>query len=140
MVRSSANVEDLAGMSGAGLYDSLPNVDPTDPAALGRAVAAVWASLYTRRAVLSRRAAGVAQAEASMAILLQEQVAPSTSFVLHTASPLDSDPDTLYAELAPGLGETLASGTRGSPWRLAVHKPTGLQLAPKYSIIQHSSV
>merc|ERR1719221_1505645 len=26
IVRSSANVEDLAGMSGAGLYDSIPNV------------------------------------------------------------------------------------------------------------------
>ena len=57
-MRSSANVEDLAGMSGAGLYDSLPNVPAGDSEAFGAAVAAVWASLYTRRAVLSRRAAG----------------------------------------------------------------------------------
>ena len=57
-VRSSANVEDLAGMSGAGLYDSLPNIPAGDAAAFGAGVAAVWASLYTRRAVLSRRAAG----------------------------------------------------------------------------------
>lgn len=59
-MRSSANVEDLAGMSGAGLYDSLPNVPAADAEAFGTAVAAVWASLYTRRAVLSRRAAGAA--------------------------------------------------------------------------------
>ncbi len=38
--------------------------------ALNAAVAAVWASLYSRRAVLSRRAAGVGQAAAAMAVLL----------------------------------------------------------------------
>ena len=59
IVRSSANVEDLAGMSGAGLYDSIPNIPAGDTKALGTAVAQVWASLFTRRAVLSRRAAGV---------------------------------------------------------------------------------
>ena len=58
IVRSSANVEDLAGMSGAGLYDSIAGVPVSDPSALGKAIGAVWASLYTRRAVLSRRAAG----------------------------------------------------------------------------------
>ena len=45
-------------MSGAGLYDSLPNIPSQEAAALGKAVAGVWASLYTRRAVLTRRAAG----------------------------------------------------------------------------------
>ncbi len=57
-VRSSANVEDLAGMSSAGLYESLPNIPAGNEDAFGAAVAGVWASLYTRRAVLSRRAAG----------------------------------------------------------------------------------
>lgn len=55
MVRSSANVEDLAGMSAAGLYESLHNVPADQVAELGAAVARVWASLYSRRAVLSRR-------------------------------------------------------------------------------------
>ena len=58
IARSSANVEDLAGMSGAGLYESIAGVPAQEPRALGRAVSDVWASLYTRRAVLSRRAAG----------------------------------------------------------------------------------
>ena len=58
IVRSTANVEDLAGMSGAGLYDSIPNVALASSGAFETALASVWASLYTRRAVLSRRAAG----------------------------------------------------------------------------------
>ena len=61
-----------------------------------------------------------------MAVLVQQQLSPDTSFVLHTASPLDKEEDALYAELAAGLGETLASGTRGSPWRLSVSKVSGM--------------
>ena len=72
--------------------------------------------------------AGVKQADAAMAVLVQQQLSPDLSFVLHTVSPLDGDKDTMYAELAVGLGETLASGTRGSPWRLAVNKSTGMIL------------
>jgi hypothetical protein len=45
-------------MSGAGLYESIPNVPVDRPADVSAAVAAVWASLYTRRAILSRRVAG----------------------------------------------------------------------------------
>lgn len=125
MVRSSANVEDLEGMSGAGLYDSIANVDASSAEQLAGAATKVWASLYTRRAVLARRAASVAQTDADMALLVQEMVDPEYAFVIHTASPFRNDPDTAYVEVAVGLGETLASGKRGSPWRLSVHKPTG---------------
>lgn len=125
IVRSSANVEDLAGMSGAGLYESIPNVKLSEPENFGKAVAQVWASLYTRRAVLSRRIAGVPQKEASMAVLVQELLAPELSFVLHTVSPIDQDKSVVQAEIAVGLGETLASGTRGTPWRLAANKFDG---------------
>lgn len=123
--RSSANVEDLSGMSGAGLYESVPNVPSDSAADVAAAITAVWASLHTRRAVLSRRAAGVAQAEATMAVLVQLMLAPQLSFVLHTASPLGDDPATAVAEVAVGLGETLASGQRGSAWRLGVDKASG---------------
>ncbi len=60
-VRSSANVEDLAGMSAAGLYESVVGVRAADAGAVAKAMGAVWASLYTRRAVLSRRTARVQQ-------------------------------------------------------------------------------
>lgn len=125
IVRSSANVEDLAGMSAAGLYDSIPNVTLSNPDNFGNAVSRVWASLYTRRAVLSRRLAGVPQKAATMAVLVQEMLSPDLSFVLHTVSPTDNDCNLVEAEIAPGLGETLASGTRGTPWRLASGKFDG---------------
>ncbi|KAL9262661.1 Phosphoglucan, water dikinase, chloroplastic-like protein [Drosera capensis] len=125
IVRSSANVEDLAGMSAAGLYDSIPNVSPSNPVVFGTAVGRVWASLYTRRAVLSRQAAGVPQWAASMAVLVQEMLAPDFSFVLHTVSPTENDSNVVEAEIAAGLGETLAAGTRGTPWRLSAGKFDG---------------
>lgn len=121
-VRSSANVEDLAGMSAAGLYESIPNVSLSNPVVFGRAISRVWASLYTRRAVLSRRAVGVPQKQAAMAVLVQEMLSPDLSFVLHTLNPTDLDHNSVAAEIAPGLGETLASGTRGTPWRLSSGK------------------
>ncbi|KVI00392.1 ATP-grasp fold, subdomain 1 [Cynara cardunculus var. scolymus] len=126
IVRSSANVEDLAGMSAAGLYDSIPNVTLSNPVNFGHAVSRVWASLYTRRAVLSRRVAGVPQKAATMAVLVQEMLSPDLSFVLHTVSPTDNNNNVVEAEIAPGLGETLASGTRGTPWRLSSGKFDGV--------------
>jgi phosphoglucan, water dikinase len=71
IARSSANVEDLAGLSGAGLYESVPNLTLADQKSIGSGIAEVWGSLYSRRAVLSRRAAGVAQSDACMAVLVQ---------------------------------------------------------------------
>ena len=56
------------------------------------------------------------QASASMAVVVQSMLAPELSFVLHTAHPISRDPDVLEAELAPGLGETLAAGGWVGPW------------------------
>ena len=55
-----------------------------------------------------------------MAVLVQQLVSPELSFVLHTAHPLSRDKNLLVAEIAVGHGETLASGMRGTPWRLQV--------------------
>jgi phosphoglucan,water dikinase len=49
----------------------------------------------------------------AMAVLIQQQLAPALSFVLHTAHPITRDPATVVAELAPGHGELLAAGGRG---------------------------
>ena len=135
VVRSSANVEDLAGMSAAGLYESVLGVSTSSSAELGSAVQEVWASLYSRRAVLARRAAGLKQADAHMAVLVQEMAPANISFVLHTAAVSGADNTrgadgvapsrTLEAEIAVGLGETLASGARGTPWRLEVDQTSG---------------
>lgn len=120
IVRSSANVEDLEGLSGAGLYESIGNIPSNVEISLGNAIKSVWASLFSRRAVLARAACGIPSSSAAMAVLIQRQIAPDFSFVLHTRHPLMDGHDVLLAEIAPGQGETLASGTRGSGWRFAI--------------------
>jgi phosphoglucan,water dikinase len=120
MVRSSANCEDLEDFAGAGLYESIPSVRPTEVAG---AVREVWLSLWTRRAVLSRNDAGIPHEQAQMAVIIQQMLAPDYSFILHTVNPLNHNADDVYAELAVGLGETLASAaSRGTPYRLASNK------------------
>jgi phosphoglucan,water dikinase len=76
--------------------------------------------LFSRRAVLARAAAGIDPEDAHMAVLIQPQLSPELSFVLHTRHPLTGEKNSILAEIAPGHGETLASGTRGSGWRLTV--------------------
>jgi len=123
MVRSSANCEDLEDFAGAGLYESIPNVPPADVVS---AIRRVWSSLWTRRAVLSRIQAGIPQEQAQMAVIVQQMIAPDYSFVLHTVNPLSHNADEVYAEIAVGLGETLASAaSRGTPYRLVYNKKSG---------------
>ena len=123
-------------MSAAGLYDSVLGVDASNPAEISSAVKEVYASLFSRRAVLARHAAGVVQSTARMAVLMQTMVPSEVSFVLHTESTQSDTPGTcLTAEVAVGLGETLASGTRGTPWRLEVDKTTGLTSTTAFASI-----
>ena len=86
MARSSANGEDLETMAGAGLYDSVANVAPDD---VPSTVKKVWASLWTRRAALSRARAGIPHDAVHMAVILQPMIVPRLSFVLHTVNPVD---------------------------------------------------
>jgi phosphoglucan,water dikinase len=123
IVRSSANCEDLENFAGAGLYDSVINVRPDEVAA---AIRSVWASLWTLRAAESRRAAGINHEQAHMAVLIQELFNPDFSFILHTTNPITRDFRELYAEIVPGLGETLASAANaGSPYRMICDKQSG---------------
>jgi len=136
-------------MSAAGLYESVVGVKASDPEAVRAAAAAVWASLYTRRAVLSRRTAGVPQHAATMAVLIQELHCPKMSFVLHTARPSDGNAGIVLVEAAPGQGETLAAATAGTPCRFEVEKKSGkvetlafanfsraLQLVPSRGLVE----
>jgi phosphoglucan,water dikinase len=122
-VRSSSNAEDLETMAGAGLYDSVLNVSAATAA---NALKRVWASLWTRRATLSRIQAGIPHNKIYMAVLLQELVTPNLAFIMHTAHPLTGSRTDAYAEVAVGLGEILASASEaGSPWRLVCQRETG---------------
>ena len=115
-VRSSANGEDLEALAGAGLYESLVGVTLGQ---LADALKTVWASLWTRRAVFSRRQAGIPQRAIRMAVLLQETVEPEYAFILHTTDHQGAWEGAASIEMAAGLGETLASADQpGTPWRL----------------------
>ncbi len=123
MVRSSSSCEDLAAISGAGLYKSIAGVHPDHTA---QALRKVWASLWTYRAVLSRRQNGIAENQTYMAILMQRMLRPDFSFVMHTVNPITGKTNEIYIELAAGQGETLASGSvPGTPYRMVCDKKTG---------------
>jgi len=68
-VRSSSSQEDLANQAGAGLYDSVLDVNPAEISQIKAALKQVWLSLFTKRAVLSRRQSVNARAPL-MAILV----------------------------------------------------------------------
>ncbi len=70
----------------------------------------VWASKWTERAFRSRKQMGIRHEALYMAVLIQEVINADYAFVIHTANPFTGDTDELYAEVAPGLGETICSG------------------------------
>lgn len=136
VVRSSSNLEDLQGTAGAGLFASVVGVLASG---LDAAIREVWASLWSERAVRSRRRTGVAQASASMAVLIQKLVDPDLSFVVHTESPLAGDADEMLVELVVGLGETLTSaGEGGSPYRMSCSRSSGAVRTLALASISHA--
>ena len=64
------------------------------------AIKAVWASKWTERAFLSRKAIGVPEEDLSMAVLCMGLVPAEYAFVLHTASPLPGgSKDEVFGEV-----------------------------------------
>ena len=53
-IRSSSTLEDLPGLSGAGLYDSILNIPSSKSDLISSAIISVWLSLFSTRAVVSR--------------------------------------------------------------------------------------
>jgi alpha-glucan,water dikinase len=73
----------------------------------------VWGSKWNERAHLSRRTRGIPHADLFMAVLIQEVVEADYSFVIHTVNPSTGNRDEIYAEVVPGLGETLVGNYPG---------------------------
>ncbi len=110
-VRSSSNVEDLPNFSGAGLYDTVPNVK--DEEKLIEAVKTVWASLWNFEAYEARERAGIDHTLAYMAVLFQEGVNADSAGVMITADPFDSDNrGAIYISAKRGLGIKVVEGKR----------------------------
>lgn len=107
-VRSSATLEDLAGSSFAGLYESV--LDVTSTAELHHALRRCWASAFAPRVLEYCRHRGLAVAQIQPAALIQGMVPAEVAGVLFTADPVNGNDRTLVIEAVPGLGESLVQG------------------------------
>ncbi|MGB8643634.1 MAG: PEP/pyruvate-binding domain-containing protein [Anaerolineae bacterium] len=121
-IRSSATAEDLPGMSFAGQQETYLNVHGET-----RVLAAVqrcWASLWTARAIGYRARQGIAPAEVSLAVVVQELVPADAAGVLFTANPITGARDQALINAAWGLGEAIVGG-QVTPDTLVVDKASG---------------
>ena len=110
-VRSSSNVEDLPNFSGAGLYDTVPNVK--DEEKLLEAIKTVWASLWNFQAYEARERANVDHSKSYMAVLIQEGVNADSAGVMITADPFDAgNRGAIYISAKRGLGIKVVEGKR----------------------------
>lgn len=107
-VRSSANAEDLPGLSFAGQQETYLNVRGAD--ALIEAVRNCWASLWTGQAIAYRHEMGVAQDAVAMAVVVQIMVPSEVAGILFTANPATGERSEMIINASFGLGEAVVGG------------------------------
>ncbi len=107
-VRSSANAEDLPGLSFAGQQETYLNVKGTDEVV--RAVRNCWASLWTPQAISYRHQNGIDQGSVAMAVVVQAMVSSQVSGILFTANPATGERSEIIINASFGLGEAVVSG------------------------------
>ena len=121
-VRSSATAEDLLELSFAGQQETYLNMHGA--AMVLDAVKRCWASLWTARAIGYRARHGIAQAEVSLAVVVQQLVPAEASGILFTANPLTGARDQVMINAAWGLGEAIVGG-QVTPDTVVVEKVSG---------------
>jgi hypothetical protein len=110
-VRSSSNSEDLPNFSGAGLYNTVPNVK--DDEQLIEAIKTVWASLWNFEAYEARERSLVDHSKIYMAVLIQEGINSESSGVMITTDPYDKDnKEAVYISAKRGLGIKVVEGQK----------------------------
>jgi hypothetical protein len=110
-VRSSSNSEDLPNFSGAGLYDTVPNVKGDEQ--LVEAIKTVWASLWNFEAYEARERSNVDHSKIFMAVLIQEGINSESSGVMITTDPYDKENrDSMYISAKRGLGIKVVEGKK----------------------------
>ena len=125
-----AELEDELGAAaeGLGAFDGGAPGDALDDAGLDDllgAVKQVWASQWTERAFLSRRAMGWAEGDLRMAALVMPLVPAEYAFVLHTHDPVSGDAGRVFGEVCVGLGEALVGNEPGRALSFAYDKASG---------------
>ncbi len=130
-VRSSAAGEG-SELSFAGQFDSLLNVPP---AALVDAWKKVVGSRYSPRAVFYRRAAGLADVDTPMAVLVQRMIRARASGVLFTRRPDEPKGSVLLVTAGRGLGPDVSQGIASADQfvvsRSGPHRIVERRIAPK---------
>ena len=107
-VRSSANAEDLPGLSFAGQQETYLNVKGADEVVA--AVRNCWASLWTPQAISYRHQNGIDQGSVAMAVVVQVMVPSQVSGILFTANPATGERSEIVVNASFGLGEAVVSG------------------------------
>ena len=107
-VRSSANAEDLPGLSFAGQQETYLNVRGADDVIA--AVRNCWASLWTPQAISYRHQNGIDQGSVAMAVVVQVMVPSQVSGILFTANPATGERSEIVINASFGLGEAVVSG------------------------------
>ena len=107
-VRSSGTAEDLAEASFAGMHDTY--LDICGERAIGAAVQACWASLWTARAISYRQRGGFDHRSALLAVVVQRMVEAEVAGVMFTVNPRNGRVDEFIINGSWGLGETVVSG------------------------------
>ena len=122
-VRSSAAGED-SELSFAGQFETALNVPESGVAEAWKRVVV---SRFSARAVFYRRAAGLAEVDTPMAVLVQRMVRAEASGVLFTRRPEDPKAPVLLITAVRGLGAAVSAGvaiadefvvSRGQPRRI----------------------
>jgi pyruvate,water dikinase len=108
-VRSSAVDEDGAEASFAGQHDSFLNVTGADD--LRFALARCVASFGAERALEYRRASGLPEMPARVAVLVQWLVPADAAGVVFSANPVTGARDEVLVNASWGLGESIVGGT-----------------------------
>jgi pyruvate,water dikinase len=118
-VRSSATAEDTESASFAGMNETLLNLRGIDSLLDG--VRRCWSSLFGARTIYYRAKRGFGQADMDIAVVVQRQIASTRAGVMFTIDPASGEREHLVIEGAPGLGESVVSGSV-SPDRYVVAK------------------
>ena len=109
-VRSSANAEDLPGLSFAGQQETYLNV--SGPEALLEAVRNCWASLWTPQAISYRNQMDIESDAVAMAVVVQIMVPADVAGILFTATanPATGERGEMIVNASFGLGEAVVGG------------------------------
>lgn len=117
-IRSSANLEDGAKLSFAGIFKSFLNIERDEVIPY---IIKCWLSVFTETSIHYLIMNNIRIRDVSMGVILQEQLHPDYSGSLTTID-LKSNRNDLYnIEIIKGLGDDLMSG-RKSPKSIKIYK------------------